>query len=152
MKKRLRTKFSIVCMVCLYILSCKSPTQPMTPSRVPTLYSPEEGAILDNGRMDRKDFIKWRFIWGRVVGASKYNLYVKHVGSYFPIINTELTDFNRSLFMYYDFEEYGSYIANKNRFNWRWKVRAYVDEAWWDWSEERSFDVEPVNTDLPIDE
>jgi hypothetical protein len=113
---------------------------------IPELISPAEGAVLDNGRTDKKDYIKWHFSWAYVEGASMWRLYVKHVGSKYPVIDRDV--FN----VFYNHEEYGSYIANCNRFNWKWKVRAYVYDMWCDWSEERSFDVEPVNTDPPSDE
>lgn len=113
---------------------------------IPELILPEEGAILDNGRTDKKDYIERYFSWAAVSGAAKYHLYVKHVGAEYPAIDKEV--YSPS----YNHEEYGSYIANKNRFNWKWKVRAYVYGMWCDWSEERSFDVEPVNTDPPSDE
>jgi hypothetical protein len=113
---------------------------------IPELISPEEGAVLDNGRTDKKDYIKWHFSWAYVSGASMYRLYVKHVGAKYPVIDRDV--FNVS----YNSEEYGAYVANRNRFNWKWKVRAYVYDMWCDWSEERSFNVEPVNTDPPSDE
>jgi hypothetical protein len=72
-----------------------------------------------------------------------YHLYVRNVRAEYPVIDKEV--YSPS----YNHEEYGSYIANSNRFNWKWKIRAYVYDMWCDWSEERSFDVEPVNTDPP---
>jgi len=33
------------------------------------------------------------------------------------------------------------------RFGWIWKVRAKINGSWADWSPERTFDVEPLNTD-----
>jgi hypothetical protein len=37
----------------------------------------------------------------------------------------------------------GDYIIEANRYGWIWRVRAYVGGVWTDWSEERSFNVEP---------
>jgi hypothetical protein len=42
-----------------------------------------------------------------------------------------------------------SYIIERHRRGWRWKVRALVGDEWSEWSEERTFDVEPINTDCP---
>ncbi|NIM90679.1 MAG: PEGA domain-containing protein [Candidatus Aminicenantes bacterium] len=107
------------------------------------LISPEDGAVLDNGRYDRRDDIVWDFDWADVVGATKYHLYVKHTGSLYPAINREVYGSS-----YHEVGE-GSYIINRNRFNWKWKVRAFIDGMWSQWSEERSFDVEPIDTDPP---
>jgi hypothetical protein len=38
-------------------------------------------------------------------------------------------------------------MTNENRFDWRWKVRTMVNGAWGPWSTERTFDVEPLDTD-----
>ena len=35
----------------------------------------------NNGRIDGKDYVKWDFVWHRVVWADKYSLYVKHAGA-----------------------------------------------------------------------
>lgn len=110
--------------------------------RAPQLISPQEGAILDNGRTDGQDYKIWDFDWSDIYGATKYNLYVKHTGSQFPMIDEE-TDFSSF------HREDSGYIADRNRFNWKWRVRFYANGRWCDWSEERSFDVEPVNTDPP---
>lgn len=112
----------------------------LEPGAIPLLISPQEGAILDNGRTDGQDNIAWYFQWTAISGATKYHLYVKRTGAQFPRINVVV--------FYTAFMMSGSgYIANKNRFDWKWKVRMHRNGRWYDWSEERSFDVEPVNTD-----
>jgi len=50
---------------------------------------------------------------------------------------------------YFHREAWGGYVADQNRFGWTWKVRAEVGGIWGAWSEIRTFDVEPVNTDPP---
>ncbi len=112
---------------------------------VPKLISPEEGAVLDNGRSDLRDVIVWDFDWSDVIGATKYHLYVEHTGSVLPLIDDDKVVYDSS----YHYVKSGSYIIDSNRFNWKWKVRAYVNDKWSDWSEERRFDVEPLNTDPP---
>jgi hypothetical protein len=41
-------------------------------------------------------------------------------------------------------------IPPGNDLNWTWKVRALAGGKWSPWSETRTFDVEPVDTDAPI--
>lgn len=117
--------------------------EPYIICQVPQLISPQEGETLDNGRTDGQDYIIWDFDWSDIYGAIKYNLYVKHTGSQFPAIDREIdsSSFHR---------EDSGYIIDRNRFGWKWKVRFYANGRWSDWSEERSFNVEPVNTDPPL--
>jgi curved DNA-binding protein CbpA len=108
---------------------------------VPPLISPQEGAVLDNGSTDRQDDIIWNFDWTDCPGATQYHLYVIHSGSVIPVIDTIVTGST-----YHDVSQ-GSYIADANRLNWTWKVRAQAGGQWGEWSATRTFDVEPVNTD-----
>lgn len=108
----------------------------------PTLISPKNGAVLDNGRSDGRDSIKWRFDWSDYPGATKYQLYVIHVGSKYPVINITV---KRSSYNHVS----KGYIIDRNRYNWIWKVRAGTKNSWLNWSEERGFTVEPLNTDPP---
>src|SRR5262249_32222910 len=87
---------------------------------IPT--SPLQGAILDNGRMDHSDPIIWDFAWQAVPGATKYQLFVIGANAPFPLIN--ISDLASPS---YHHEGRGAYVANHNRFGWRWKVRAMVD-------------------------
>ncbi len=41
------------------------------------------------------------------------------------------------------------WVAELDRFDWYWKVRAYIDGQWGDWSEVRYFSTESPNTDDP---
>jgi len=110
---------------------------------IPTLISPKEGAILDNGRTDKRDNIVWNFDWSDVIDATRYHLYVKGETATIPVINIEIRQ------SFYNIVWKGAYIIERNRFNWKWKVRALIGDRWGDWSEVRSFDVEPVNSDPP---
>jgi len=126
-----------------------TPTFTLTPtpastSCVPSLVPPEEGALLDNGRTDRLDDVVWDFDWSDCEGASRYHLYVIHPGATFPLID----DANVPVSYYRDVGP-GSYIIEANRLGWTWRVRALVGSEWGEWSETRTFDVEPVNTDPP---
>ncbi len=109
---------------------------------IPQLGLPVVGAVLDNGRTDFKDKEIWDFDWEDVPGATKYELYVIGVNATFPAINDETTTSS-----YHSVDD--GYITNQNRLGWKWKVRAYANGLWSEWSEVRSFDVEPVNTDPP---
>ena len=109
----------------------------------PTLILPQANAALDNGRIDRLDNIVWDFDWSNVQYAAKYHLYVYHTGAVYPVIdNPDITDSS-----YHDVS-IGSYISDID--GWKWKVKAYINGQWGEWSEIRTFSVEPANTDLPV--
>ena len=110
---------------------------------IPLLVLPAVGAVLDNGRTDFKDKEIWDFDWEDVPGATKYELYVVGENAIYPAIYDETITSS-----YHSVDD--GYITNQNRLGWKWKVRAYSNGLWSEWSEARSFDVEPVNTDPPI--
>ena len=114
---------------------------PQTGPCVPELIAPREGDVLDNGRIDRQDSIGWRFTWVSCPDAESYQLYVKLSKARFAVIDVTLTATR------YDSNRPGAYIIDANRFGWTWKVRAKHEGQWGEWSETRTFDVEPVNTD-----
>ena len=112
----------------------------------PTLISPQNDAVLDNNCDDYSDSIEWDFDWSDVQGATKYQIYVIHEGATSPQIDTIVTS------SCYHYSESG-YIHQDNRFNWMWKVKAGNDNNLWsEWSEERYFDVEPLNKDCVLKE
>ena len=108
---------------------------------VPALISPEEGAVLDNGRTDGMDDLIWDFDWSDCLEAGSYHLYVIGPGALFPLIDIDTLSDSAYHFVTQ------SYIAGNNLSGWAWKVRANTGGQWGDWSPARSFDVEPVNTD-----
>jgi hypothetical protein len=108
---------------------------------IPSLVSPSEGAVFDNGCSDHSDLIIWNFDWSDCPNVTRYHLYVIHSTATIPVIDN--SNISRS---YYTREDYG-YISNQNCFNWKCKVRAMINGQWGRWSEERTFDVEPLNTD-----
>jgi len=109
---------------------------------VPILIAPEDGAVMDNGRSDGKDHIIWWFDWSDVIGATKYHLYVIRPDGHTAI---DKDDCNESCWIAL-FPNIG---IVSGLFNWKWKVRAFIDDRWCGWSEVRSFDLEPINTDPP---
>jgi len=116
--------------------------QKFTSGVAPTLISPVAGATLDNGRTDFLDDIIWDFDWSNVSGATQYNLYVKLPSAQFAVIDLGVSS---SSFHYVS----NAYIVESNRFGWEWKVRAMTSGVWGPWSETRTFNVEPPNTDPP---
>jgi hypothetical protein len=110
----------------------------------PSPIAPVNGAIMDNGCTNRSNGITWTFRWTEpMLGVTRYHLYVFAPNSQNPAIDrsdiTSTTYRDRSP---------GSYIAEQNRRGWRWRVRALLNNQFWtDWSDESSFDVEPLNTD-----
>ena len=73
-----------------------------------------DGDIMDNGRYDRKDVITWDFRWPETEDAAKYQLYVKNRDAINPVIDQVVYE-NK-----FTFTGEGSYIVNRNRFNWEW--------------------------------
>lgn len=118
-----------------------APNMTEQPLDVPQLLSPNEGALLDNGRTDRSDSIIWDFKWEDVPGATKYHLYVKGEDATIPVIDVDTIESS------YHHLSQSSYIVDGNLLNWSWKVKAYANGQWHDYSKERHFNVEPVNTD-----
>ncbi len=112
------------------------------PPVAPALLFPDASDLLDNGCTNLGSGIFWTFIWADVPNATQYHLYVIGATATTPVLdlpNLRATE--------YISKRTGSYIADQNRRGWRWKVRARVNGQWTAWSEERLFDVEPVNTD-----
>jgi len=110
---------------------------------IPSLISPENHAVLDNGRTDRTDDIIWDFDWSDCEGDTLYHLYVVGPPSIDPVIDTITSDSS------YHYVCHGCYIREVDRYAWKWIVRAQVDGQWGEWSELRTFSVEPVNSDAP---
>ncbi len=108
---------------------------------VPSLASPANGVTLDNGRLDHADGLVWDFDWSNCPGASSYHLYVKHGGSASALIDrNDLADSSHR-------HSSTGYVGSSSLSGWTWKVRAKVGGEWGAWSAERSFDVEPPDTD-----
>jgi hypothetical protein len=107
----------------------------------PYLISPEEGEVLDNGCSNFSDETTWHFDWSDCGRPDNYHLYVINQNAVNPVINRS------DLFSSAYTNESSGWIEDEYRFGWRWKVRAKIDGTWGDWSNERTFNVEPLNTD-----
>lgn len=110
----------------------------------PALVTPNPGEVLDNGCSDGSNPVHWAFDWTDCPGATAYHLYVKNHSASIAVI-----DVNTLVSSDYTFDRLGGYIVDRNRLDWRWKVQAFVNGQWGEWTAERSFDVEPLNTDCP---
>lgn len=104
------------------------------PYCVPTLISPEEGSIMDNGD---DGSIVWEFTWSECPGAGGYLIYVKLATATSLLVN------HGTLVPRYVFASVDTYIAEHNLQGWTWKVRASTGHELWPWSQVRTFDVEP---------
>jgi hypothetical protein len=116
------------------------PTTPPTEGCVPVLLAPPEGATLDNGCKNKTDPITWEFEWSACPGSQMYGLYVIGSKATIAIIDASIPTTSFS-------NDSRGYIADQNRLEWRWKVRAMQNGVWGEWTPESTFDVEPVDTD-----
>jgi hypothetical protein len=115
-------------------------TLPPTSDCVPELLSPGETEMMDNGCLSKTDPIVWDFQWSGCPAAQSYGLFVIGANATVPVMDITTTG---TSFRY----ESSGYIADQNRLQWRWKVRAMQDDGWGEWTPEGMFDVEPVGTD-----
>ena len=116
------------------------PTVPPMQGCVPEMVSPLEEASLDNGCQSESESIVWEFEWSECPGAQSYNLFVIGSIATKPVID-DLTPNTNYLY------QSSGYIAGQNLLLWRWKVRAMQNDVWGEWTPERTFDVEPLDTD-----
>jgi hypothetical protein len=110
---------------------------------VPSPLAPEEGAKLDNGCTNRQNGIFWEFDWSDCTGAESYEFYLKPPGAQEPLDRGGLSSSSYTVLE-------DRFVPEESRLGWFWKVRANVNGVWGNWSPERKFDVEPVNTDCVI--
>ena len=110
----------------------------------PTLISPVNGAIMDNGCKPKAEGISWDFDWSDVPGATSYQIRVWRNPA-LPLIN----NVNVLTSSYHYGPPSSAHIVNANLNGWRWMVRAKVAGAWGPWSAPRWFKVEKLNTDCP---
>ncbi len=140
----MRGRFALFVPVAMTLWACSdSPTAPASaPASAPALLAPVAEATLDNGCTTGTDRIRWDFDWSDVPGATSYHLYAVGPGAESALINEQPSASS------YAFSGRG-YIVDRNRLGWRWRVRALVKGTWTPWTAERTFDVEPLNTDCP---
>ena len=105
------------------------------------LISPKEEEALDNGCRNLKEPIIWEFRWSEARGAQRYHLYVIHEFAGNPVIDN--SDIKSTSFTH----QSKGLIPSQNLTGWTWKVRPMIKGVWKDWSDERTFGVEPENSD-----
>jgi hypothetical protein len=133
--------FHVTALLILSGLFLLTEPKPLMPP--PTLVSPANGAVMDNGCLDKSNGITWDFDWNDVAGATQYHLRVWRNPN-LPLVN----DMNIQQSSYH-YDSPQSYIINSNLNGWRWMVRAKVHGVWGGWSEVRFFRVERLNADCP---
>ena len=107
----------------------------------PTLITPVNGAVMDNGCRDRSNGITWDFDWSDVPGATAYHIRVWKNPA-LPVVN----QMNVATSDYHH-DRPQSYIINSNLLGWRWRVRAKAGGVWGPWSKIGFFRAERLNTD-----
>ena len=97
---------------------------------------------MDNGRTDGRDQVIWDFDWTDCAGVTKYEIRVE-LASGSKLFGSQSWDssFHKEVLV--------ALTAESRRMGLTWKVRAKVGDEWGEWSETRTFDVEPVDTDPP---
>jgi hypothetical protein len=110
---------------------------------IPSQLTPAEAARMDNGCTNRDNGILWEFDWSDCAGAQSYEFYVKQRNAQEPVDRSGLTTSSFTLLE-------NRIVPEESRTGWFWKVRAQVNGIWGNWSPERNFEVEPVNTDCVI--
>ena len=119
------------------------PPPPPALGCVPSLQSPQTGAVVDNGCSGFADLKTWEFSWSACPNVESYHLFVQHAAA------SRLTIDDPSLTSTTFRQESRSYVLNDNRLDWRWRVRSRQQGVWGDWTPERTFNVEPLDTDCP---
>jgi hypothetical protein len=110
----------------------------------PTITSPLENAIMDNGCQSGKNPREWSFSWTPINNnALPYHLVVQKVGVAVPVIDVVV---NSNTYT----SSQGGFIANANATGWQVRVQARLaDGTYGPYSAPVTFSVEPVDTDCP---
>jgi hypothetical protein len=132
-----RLRALVVAGASLLAAGCGGATSPSLAA--PTLTSPADFVLLDNGCQDRSNPLTWDFTWSDVPGATSYHLYVKQDAATLPVIDQKGI-------------EVPTYRLSDNSFTfaltgWHWYVQAEANGTEGPPSRMGTFDVEPVDTD-----
>ena len=103
----------------------------------PSLLEPVAGTVMGNAQPGDGKAAVWQFQWSAAAGATRYQLQVQS-----PRPSTPAFDDAAIASTSYQFTQ-KTIVSDDERRGWKWRVRAIVKDEWTDWSEERSFDVEP---------
>jgi hypothetical protein len=117
----------------------------------PALSSPQVNAVLDNGCDYGDNGLEWNFSWSQVPSAAYYQIQILNGNDMFRRLS-EIIESNTWRYSC-NSEDQESCNIEDSLDDFSWRVRAgYGDKAdsiWGEWSEIRSFQVEPLNTDCP---
>ena len=106
---------------------------------VPAQLTPAPGESMDNGCSNGQNGISWEFDWDDCPAADLYSIHIDHPSLEQPIDR----DLPVSAFSLLEQRA----IPEDSRIGWTWKVRARVNGIWGNYSPDRTFDVERLNTD-----
>jgi hypothetical protein len=107
---------------------------------VPALAVPANNAVLPQRLPDDKFALNWTFEWKACPEATRYHLFVIGPTASNPVVNEDsLTSAT------YQFQRSHGQISKSKTQGWTWKVRAYTNGRWGEWSEVRTFNVAPPN-------
>lgn len=106
---------------------------------IPAQVSPADAAVMDNGCSNGQNGVAWDFDWDDCPNAEMYSIHIDHPTLEAPI-DRDLTVSAFSTLT-------DSVVPEESRIGWTWKVRAMVNGVWGNYSPDRKFDVERVNTD-----
>jgi hypothetical protein len=106
---------------------------------IPDQVLPEEAAVMDNGCTNQDNGILWDFDWDDCPGADMYSIHLSHPSLETPF-DRDLTISQFSLLE-------DRVLPDEARIGWTWRVRARVNGVWGNYTADRTFDVERLNTD-----
>jgi hypothetical protein len=99
-----------------------------------TLYAPQTNALLANGNENKRTSYTWNFDWADVPNAEQYEIYIIHPNDHKKsfIQNTPVSKYQL--------------VQRQPRTNtelngWKWKVRAFINGSYREWSATRTFNV-----------
>lgn len=115
-----------------------APTAP-PPVLIPTVLSPINSAVVDNGCFDFSNPSVQDYDWSDVPNATAYHLYVIGPSAAVPTVDVSTITASQ----YRDADT--AWVGNTT--GWRWRVRAMVGGSWRAWSTEGVFNFEPPNAD-----
>lgn len=105
---------------------------------VPALAVPANNAVLPQRLPDDKFALNWTFGWKACPEATRYHLFVIGPTASKPVVNEDsLTSAT------YQFQRSHGQVSKSKTQGWTWKVRAYTNGRWGEWSEVRTFNVAP---------
>lgn len=110
----------------------------------PVPIRPDGSDVMDNGCDGGADGIDWDFAWSVVPRATRYHLQAWSITPANPALDdSSLTA------PFWRRTDPLAFVRESSRIGWRWRVRAFADGQWGEWSRETVFDFEPAGTDCP---